>query len=363
MNDFRSTLKSDIRYYNISEEPFRIYGVFFENGKYRRMPEEVAKSVSTGVLKLHDCTSGGRVLFKTDSPYIAIYAKMPTIGNMTHFALTGSAGFDLYERIDGKQEFVNTFKPPVTLKDGYETVSELGFGLYRKTGKSEYGYESVLDVGNGGIREYVINFPLYSEVESLYIGLSNKAKVQMPEEYQQGKPIVYYGSSITQGACASRPGNSYEAIISRKLNRDYINLGFSGNARGEDAIANYIKDLPMSFFVYDYDENSMTAEYLQKTHEKMFLTVRAKNPDLPVLLLSRPKYRLNKEEIKQLDVVKSTYQNAINRGDRHVYFVAGNEIFDETFEEIATVDHCHPNDCGFYRMSQKIGEVIKEVLG
>ncbi|MBO7520166.1 MAG: hypothetical protein J6T73_05240, partial [Clostridia bacterium] len=219
-----------------------------------------------------------------------------------------------------------------------------------------------IDVNGGKAREYIINLPLYSAVSELYIGLSDKSGVFKGEPYKVGKPVVYYGSSITQGGCASRPGNSYEAIISRNLNRDYINLGFSGNAKGEDEMANYIKDLPMSLFVYDYDHNAPCAEHLKATHERMFRIIRDKNPDLPVLFLSRPKHRLNSAEKERLEIIKTTYQNAIAGGDRNVYFIPGNELIDNTLEDVATVDYCHPNDCGFYAMAQKIGAVISKVL-
>ena len=88
--------KDDIKFYNVDESPFKIYGVFRENGKYRRIPESVAKSVSEGVYVLHSNTAGGRGRFATDSPYIAIHAIMDGLDKMPHFALTASAGFDLY---------------------------------------------------------------------------------------------------------------------------------------------------------------------------------------------------------------------------------------------------------------------------
>ena len=87
-----------VKFYDIQQEPFTIYGVFHENGLYRRMPEAVAKAVSPGVERLHQHTAGGRVKFITNSRYVAIKAAMPAIGKMSHFALCGSAGFDLYTR-------------------------------------------------------------------------------------------------------------------------------------------------------------------------------------------------------------------------------------------------------------------------
>ena len=104
--------KSDRRFYSALEKPFCIYGVEFENGKFRRMPEMIAKKVNDGVSYLHANTSGGRVRFKTDSSYIAISTKMCNIGKMDHFAITGSGGFDMYVRVNGQDKFNSTFRPP-----------------------------------------------------------------------------------------------------------------------------------------------------------------------------------------------------------------------------------------------------------
>ena len=100
--------KTDICFYSVLQPPFSIHGLIYENDKFRRMPEAIAEAVSPGVHWLHSNTSGGRVRFKTNSPYIAISAKMTQVGKMDHFALTGSAGFDLF--LDGK--FHSAFRPP-----------------------------------------------------------------------------------------------------------------------------------------------------------------------------------------------------------------------------------------------------------
>ena len=88
--------KDDVVYRNVLEEPFKVYGVFHEDGKFRRLPEAVAKTVSEGVLALHANCAGGRVRFRTNSKYVAIYAELENIGRMPHFPLTGAAGFDIY---------------------------------------------------------------------------------------------------------------------------------------------------------------------------------------------------------------------------------------------------------------------------
>lgn len=331
--------KDDIRFYDVNQKPFQIYGVFYEDGLFRRMPETVALSVSQPVYNLHIRTAGGRVRFQTDSPYIAIHAKMPYICKMPHFALTGSAGFDLYEGYD-QPKYVQTFVPPVQMEDGYEGIREFP---------------------EGKMREITINFPLYSAISELYIGLSEKAVILPPKPYRVEKPVVYYGSSITQGGCASRPGNSYQSIVSRRLNCNYINLGFSGNAKAEDEIAEYIAGLDMSVFVYDYDHNAPTIEHLEKTHERMFRIIRKANPDLPIVMMSRPKCYLTQSEERRLEIIRTTYQHAKESGDENVYLI-DNRMLTELCGNEGTVDNCHPNDFGFAAMAKAVGDVLEKLL-
>ena len=175
-------------------------------------------------------------------------------------------------------------------------------------------------------------------------------------------PVVYYGSSITQGGCASRPGMAYQNIISRWYNCDHINLGFSGNAKGEDAIAEYIAGLKMSVFVYDYDHNAPNVEHLKKTHKRMFDIIRGKNPNLPIIIVSMPKYPLTNNEVLRREVIKETYKTAKSQGDNNVYFIDGCEMMRFKGGNEATVDNCHPTDLGFRRMADWIGEAVGKAL-
>ena len=337
--------KADIRFYNVLQAPFRVYGLLYENGVFCRLPEQVAHDAEAeyeqwdGVHRLYACGAGGRVRFATDSPYIAIHAVMPEMNHMQHFAFAGSAGFDLYANIDGEERYIKTYVPYT----------------------SEGGYESVIDLEDATLREYTIHFPLYSVVSELYIGVADTARVEAASEYRISKPIVYYGSSITQGGCASRPGNAYSNILSRRLNADQINLGFSGNAKGEQPVARYIASLEMSAFVLDYDHNAFDAAHLRKTHAAFFSTVRAAHPDLPVVMCTRPKWYLTEEEVERRSIVEETYRNALANGDRNVYFVDGRQLMALCGNE-GTVDGCHPTDYGFYSMAQAIGEVLEKVL-
>ena len=138
---------------------------------------------------------------------------MPGAERAPYFPLTGIAGFDLYVGAD--PEYYGTFLPPLNLSSGYE---------------------GIIHLDDNSTREITINFPLFSDVTEFYIGLEQNATLQKAPEYLHSKPIVFYGSSITQGACASRAGNTYESILSRRFHFDYLNLGFAGACHAEDAM-------------------------------------------------------------------------------------------------------------------------------
>ncbi len=334
--------KADITFYDVRKAPFKVHGLFYENGKFRRLPEKVAMATNAGVHELHAKTTDGRVRFKTNSPYVAIHAEMPIVANASpQSAGAANGGFDLYIRKNGEYRYAKTFLPPSNMTSGYE---------------------SIVDWGTSEVRDITIYFPRHSEVSSLCIGLSESAEVWEPEPYTIEKPIVFYGSSITQGGCSSRAGTIYTGISARRFDADYHNLGFSGNAKGETVMAEYIKTLDMSMFVLDYDHNAANAEHLLKTHEPFFKIIRDAHPDLPILIMSRPVYYLSPGEIARLEVIRATYEHALERGDKNVYFLDGPTLMALAKDE-GTVDGCHPTDWGFFSMAQAVCEVFKTVFG
>ncbi len=339
----------DMVFYDCLQPPFSIHGLLLpqQAGEaFLRMPAAAAAKVSEGVSALNGNTAGGRVRFQTDSPCVAIRAGLHAVGKMPHFALTGSAGFDLYYRQPGEEErYGGSFIPPFATEEGYEARVLLP-----------------VPRSDRALREITLNFPLYSGVKSLQIGLLPGSALLSAEDYRCPRPAVFYGSSITQGGCASRPGNAYPAIISRRLGCDFLNLGFSGNAKGEEEMAEYIASLSMSAFVYDYDYNAPDVRHLQNTHERMFLCIRQRQPLLPVVIVSRPQPFLNEEERERLQIIKATYERALARGDGHVYFVDGSRLLRRFGGDSGTVDRCHPNDLGFLCMAEGIGEALELAL-
>lgn len=327
-------------FFDAEDAPFKVYGVFREGEKFRRIPEALAKEVNEGVYGLHANTAGGRVRFVTDSPYVVIKAKIRP-SKMPHFAFSGSCGFDMFSEYDGDVRYGGTFMPPIDIEDWYESVQD--------------------HVNGSQERVVTINFPLYSDVYKLYIGLKEGSVLEEAPAYKVEKPVVSYGSSITQGGCASKPGSSYQSILSRKFNTDYINLGFSGSGRAEDNIVNYIKNLEMSVFIMDYDHNAPTPEYLESTHNKMFKAIREAQPNLPIIIMPRPKYYLNRDDQRRHEIIYATYQEALAGGDQNVYFISGHDLM-AIVEDNGTVDNCHPTDSGFFSMAKAIEPVLGEIL-
>ncbi|MBR7062136.1 MAG: SGNH/GDSL hydrolase family protein [Clostridia bacterium] len=344
----------DIRWLDARSEEFALYGTRVdEPGKpFRRLPADVAEKVNEGVAFLARNTAGLRLRFRTDSPYVAIHAEWDVQCCFSHMPVTGVSGFDLYRVRRGTDpcsgplpEYAGTFTPPFN---------------------SPVGYESVVATP-GGMQDFILNFPLYNDVDRLYVGVSESAKFEAPARYRHELPVVYYGSSITQGGCASRPGNAYQSMISRALDVDFINWGFSGSARGEETIAKHIAATPMSVFVCDYDHNAPDAAHLEATHFALYRTVRAANPDLPIVLLSKPDVRsicpeVYEANLRRRDIVRDTYERAVNTGDRHVYFIDGYSLFADDDPQSATVDGCHPNDLGFHYFRLALEPLLRKLL-
>jgi hypothetical protein len=340
-----------VRFFSIRRAPFSIHGLFDpQNGEsFRRLPADVAAATNDGVAGLSWNTSGGRVRFKTDSPYIVLKAVMSHVCLMPHMTLIGSAGMDVYIRTAEGERYQGSCK-----------ISWGNDAAVRATENRGYENEVYLDSRFPGMKDVTVNLPLYSGMDELYVGIAPDAKVEAAAPYRDVPQTVYYGSSITQGGCASRPGNNYPAVLSRKFDVDFLNLGFSGSARGECAIAEYIASLPMSAFVYAYDHNAPSVEHLAATHEAMYQIIRKAHPDIPVIMITRPKPYYNEEEIQRREVVLNTYRNALARGER-VYFVDGEHVSDILGGDGVTVDGCHPNDLGFACVAASLEPIFAEI--
>ncbi len=327
----------DAVFYDVKKNSWCLFGLQFDT-IFRRMPQEVAENVNEGVLALHTNTSGGRLRFTTDSPYILLSAEMPDQVVFPHMPQTGAAGFDLL--VNGC--FAKTFIPPLEWNGMVQ-------GSHKFLGEQE--------------REIQIHFPLYNNVHRLHIGLKKGCSFKPASPLPISKKVVFYGSSITQGGCVSRPGLAYPAQVANNLGCDLINLGFSGSAKGEPAMAEYLAALHPDVLVLDYDHNAPSLPHLEQTHEAFYKIFRAKRKDTPIILLSAPNLRINPQMwMPRREVIRTTYEHARAAGDRNVYFIDGESLWGGADWDLCTMDGCHPGDLGHFRMAQQVEPVLKKIF-
>lgn len=337
----------EVEWHDVRSEPFMLHG-FYEpltQPHFRRAPDDVAYAASEGIGKSAKQSTGGRVRFSTDSEYIAIRAKFLDVTRVPHLTLLNSGGFDLY--IDGEfgSRFVKEFLMSYDFKDKYEQVLHLD-------GKE--------------MRSLTINFPIYSIVESLEIGVIPGSRINAPRPYRDIKPVIFYGSSIVHGSAATRPGLTYPAMISREMNLDFRNFGFAALCKGEKVFVDWMATLPMSVFVCDYDHNAPDPEHLRATHYQVYETIRESNPDVPFIMATRINYwtlpHEQEEILERRDIIMESYLKARALGDKNVYFVDGLSFHTAPHQYDMTTDAVHPNDAGYIRMADAMGTIIRHAL-
>ena len=342
--------EKNIQYHSPFKAPFRLSGFAYglQDGLLSRFPSDPALPKSVQFLATH--CAGGRIDFKTDSRKILIKVELRNSSHMYHMPDTGSCGCDVYMGEPGKEFFVGVTKFR-TGSDSYTCqVPQKAFETKK-------------------IRNFTINLPLYSGIKSIEIGLEKGAKILEPAPWSSDSPIVVYGSSITQGGCASRPGMAYPAIISRKLNRPVLNFGFSGNGKGEAIVAEYLaKIADPALYLLDYEPNAHPAG-IRQTLSTFLDILRTKHPETPIIQMSRLRF------IYDVPVTESTVtktdsmiesikfqQNEIlrrqNAGDKNIYFLSGAELCGENWHEYS-VDGTHQTDLGFSVIAKGLIEKMK----
>ncbi len=320
-------------WYDFNSGNFDIYGI--SETDFTRLPQDIAKQSNDGVAENCQMSAGGRIRFKTDSKKIYISIDCETDWDF---------GFDLYKMENGVEIFAGAFRNTVGfIKNG----------------------EFSADVTTAGtMTAYTLNFPCFAKIKSFRLGIDEGSQLCHGEKYINEKPVLFYGSSITHGAFASRPGMTYEAMISQRFNLNYLNMGFSGSCKAETPLVKHLANLDISVFVSDYDHNAYENGYLEQTHLKMYKTVREIKPDIPYIMLTRPDYWTEPENNdKRIAIIRATYDYAVSQGDKNVWFIDGKTLFNGDYYRSCTQDGCHPNDIGFYRMAQRFAPVIAEALG
>ncbi len=339
-----------IAWYSPMESPFRLSGFpwIAVDRVYRRLPLNINPGVPEIVSILANCTAGGQVSFRTNSRKLVLKVELAGVANMCHMPATGQCGFDCYLGEPGKRFFYSATK--------YD--------------HSKSTYECTLfDFPNREVREVLLNFPLYQGVKSVFVGLDSDAEIFEPTPFAIDKPVVIYGTSITQGGCASRPGMAYTNILSRNLNVPVVNLGFSGNGKGDPGVAEIIAGIPeLACVVLDYEANATADGLLEKTLAKFFGIIREKHPTVPILIVSKIRYAImnfSEEALNRAnylrDFQRSFVEEQRKQGDANVHFLDGSTLLGDKFDE-CTVDGVHPTDLGFARMAENLEPVLRDLI-
>jgi len=332
-------------------EPMQLAGFWWygRDRRYRRMPAQPAAPLPAAVDGLANSTAGGQIRFRTDSAHVAVRVELAGPANMNHMPATGQCGFDLYAGPSGQARYCNTTK-----YDHSQTRFQV----------------ELLNLPAPDLRDCTLYFPLYQGVREVGVGLDAGARLLPPAAWDLDAPIAVYGTSITQGGCAARPGMAYTNLLSRALNAEVINLGFSGSGRGEPEVAQVIAEIePCALFVLDYEANCQGTERLRETLPEFIRILRQAQARTPILVVSRirtPSELLNAEAVRGREERQAFQRGLVEElragGDDQIHFCDGATLLgDEDFEE-CTVDGSHPTDLGFLRMARNLEPVIRQVL-
>ncbi len=337
-----------ITWFDVREAPFDLAGFEWikQDSVYRRLPLQPDWEIPEAVDHLANQTAGGQVRFQTNGNRFFLKVELLERSAMYHMPATGQSGFDVYVKREGVQRYLKTTRfPHDTLR--YQQEFKLG-----ETNKMQM---------------VTLNFPLYNGVKSVSIGLEEDALVKSPQSFTFPGKIVIYGTSITQGGCVSRPGMAYSNILSRKLDAEFVNLGFSGSGKGEPELAHIINQISeKSFIIIDYEANANKT--IQNTIGRFVEILREKHPRIPILIMSKIRYTSaidGSEAFEQLvsnrDFQKNLVAKRQKNGDNNVYFLDGTTVLGEDYHE-CTVDGSHPTDLGSYRIANSLLEKIREIL-
>lgn len=328
--------------------PFRLSGFpwYKRDRIYRRLPLADRDKLPVAVDELANRTAGGQITFRSDSSQVAIRVELAGPADMNHMPATGQCGFDLYIGAPGASRYHST-----SVYDRLLT-----------------NYEALLfEHPIAKMRDFTLNFPLYQGVKKVQIGLIPEATVEPPKPWSDQGRIVVYGTSVTQGGCASRPGMAYTNILSRALNCEVVNLGFSGSGKGEPAVIRAIASIPdPKLIVLDYEAN--TQGDLAQTLPAAIDTLRSRHRAVPILVVSRFSFAkdLTHDEVLHArnanrDLQAEVVATQREGGDPHIHFLDGSTLLGPDAHE-CTVDGVHPTDLGFMQMARSFEPVFRELL-
>ncbi len=308
---------------------------------YHRIDTLQYQTMPAAVKKLFTNSAGLAIVFKTNSNTISARwttANPKTSSNMTAIA---HKGLDLYIKRDGEWIFAGVGRPTVN-----STTAQ------------------VVQNMEDGEKECLLYLPLYDEIKSLEIGVAEDSFIE-PSVNPFRKKVLIYGSSITQGASASRPGMAYPARLSRKSGINFINLGLSGNGKMHQPVADMLADIEADAYILDCAANPSPDEISQRTGY-LVKTIRNRYPGAPIIMIQSVVREGGNFDVKVKERVtgqnknfKHEFEKLKSAGIKDLYFIEG-ELLGTDHE--GTTDGVHPNDLGFDRILDVIENPILEIL-
>lgn len=315
---------------------------------FDRLPARAEKIVRPEVWGLSHDSSGLNVDFETDAAKFTVRWKLNSQElSFAHMTATGVSGVDVYVQDEAGWHYLETGKP-AAYPDNQVDVS------------APRGRE-------GQAVRYRVYLPLYNGVSSVEVGVPAEAELKFIDPSQDEKPVVIYGTSITQGCSASRPGMAYPAILGRRLGREIVNLGFSGNGKTEPEVATLIAELDPAVLVIDSLPN-LAPELLAERMPGFIEIFRKSHPETPILLVQNPIYPTiplkaspYEKVMRSSELLAGIHADRVAAGDKQIGLVAASDWSVDGGD--ATVDGVHPTDVGFVMLADELEPQLREALG
>ena len=313
---------------------------------YDRLPSNLTARVNGGVRSMRHHTAGMQFRFSTDSKTLRFrWVPWSKSLSMDHMPATGASGIDVY-RFDAKA----------------------GKWRYVKTGRISNAKGGSLSIPWTPGTPCLVNLPLYNGIRSFSLGVDAGASVSPLPKRASGvdKPVVFYGTSITHGGCCSRPGLSFVNIVGRDLDVPVVNLGFSGSGWMELEMADRLAEIDASCYVLDClwnmrssGEKGAKGRSVEENYEKFMRRLRAKRPDVPIVMAEQCDVYCGAPNAKDL-FVRGLYAKLAAEGWKNLVHLPKDGMFDGDME--GTVDGCHPNDRGMASLAHAFGKAVSKAL-
>ena len=305
---------------------------------FQRLPDIYKNSIRKEVWDLSENNAGVSIQLNTNCKNLKLKWNVKLDFKMNHMTDAGIKGLDIYEHANNQWKYLSTGLP--------------------NSNKNEH----LIEFNNVNKKTLCLYLPLYDSIVDLDIGIDDNSSLKFIKNYN--KPIVFYGTSITQGGCASRPGMAHTNIISRKTIYPCVNLGFSGNGHLEAEIGNILSKIDAKCFIIDCLPNVNISQIKSNTIP-LIQSIRGINKiyHRPIFFLEQPLIhdQYIDEDVKEKNyVLASQIKECIKLGFKDIYLIKQKDCLGSDYE--ATVDGVHYNDIGFQRFSDHILKNIVSVL-